>query len=140
MPAWRAGAAPGHIDKLLASGSQPARILHEIGDRCPLIAGLFPGQAQRAARATGVFPRSLDRRLYGRIPVRRRGGGSAMSTPHSSVARPVELRQLSGDWPGLDALARHARDAPPVAGRFTVRCCSTRRQGCSDTLRRRHGR
>ena len=101
-----------YLEALLARGRQREQALRETGDRCLLIAGLFPEQAQRrnvsltyfldlgvaAYRAEADHVRTALGALY-----------SQLAAAFTALVRAlVELRRLSGEWNGLDPLGRHA--------------------------------
>ncbi len=101
-----------YLEALLAHGSRRAQALRETGDRCLLIAGLFPEQAQRRRVSLGYFI-DLGIAAYTAEAEHVR---AALATLYRHLAAAftalvralVEMRRLSGDWQGLDALARHA--------------------------------
>lgn len=101
-----------YLEALLASGSQRAQALRDTGDRCLLIAGLFPEQAQRRRVSLGYFL-DLGIAAYTAEAEHARTALAALyrhlAAAFATLVRAlVELRRLSGDWQGLDALARHA--------------------------------
>ncbi len=101
-----------YLEALLAQGSQRTRALRETGDRCLLIAGLFPEQAQRRRVSPGYFldlgitAYTAEAELVGKALAALYRHLAAAFT--ALVRALVELRRLSGDWQGLDAFARHA--------------------------------
>jgi hypothetical protein len=101
-----------YLEALLAHGSQRARALRETGDRCLLIAGLFPEQAQRRHVSLGYF---LDLGIAA-YTAEAEHVGVTLATLYRHLAAAftalvralIALRRLSGDWQGPDAMARHA--------------------------------
>lgn len=100
-----------YLDALLMQGRLREEALRETGDRCLLIAGLFPEQALHrnvslayfldlgvsAYRAEAEHVRSALSTLY-----------QHLATAFTSLVRAlVELRRVPGEWQGLDALGRY---------------------------------
>ena len=78
-----------YLEALLAQGSQRTRALRETGDRCLLIAGLFPEQAQRRRVSPGRATTASE-------PVSRRCLRSRMSSTYSMQNVPLRPATVPG--------------------------------------------
>lgn len=84
--------------------------LRDVGDRCLLLAGLYPEQARRRHVSLSYFC-DLGRTAYSELAVQVREAlrtlyGRLASAFTTLVGVLVEVRRLSGDWRGLDPLGR----------------------------------
>ena len=101
-----------YLEALLHDGSRREQALRETGDRCLLIAGLFPEQAQRRRVSQGYF---LDLGIAA-YTAEAEHVRAALATLYRHLAAAfaalvralIALRRLSGDWQGPDPLTRHA--------------------------------
>lgn len=101
-----------YLDALLMQGRLREDALRDTGDRCLLIAGLFPEQAQRRNVSLGYFL-ELGVAAYRAEAEHVRAALSTLykhlATAFTSLVRAlVELRRFSGEWRGPDALGRYA--------------------------------
>ncbi len=101
-----------YLDALLAQGRTREQALRDTGDRCLLIAGLFPEQARRRNVSLDYFL-DLGAAAYRAEAEHVRAALGALylhlAVAFAALVRAlVALRSLSGEWHGLDALARYA--------------------------------
>lgn len=86
--------------------------LRDVGDRCLLLAGLYPEQAERRLVSLDYFV-DIGRSAYDHLSVQLRAG---LAELYGQLARAfselvrilVEVRRLSGQWSGLDPLQQLA--------------------------------
>ncbi|UXI68717.1 hypothetical protein [Tahibacter amnicola] len=108
----------GHVlalDYLAAledSGHARRENLRDVGDRCLLIAGLFPEQAERRLVSLGYFL-DMGSRAYGELADAARTAWAELfrrlaATFARLVRVLVEVRRLSSDREVLNAFGRHA--------------------------------
>lgn len=93
-----------------ASGSDRGLRLRDVGDRCLLLAGLYPEQARRRHVSLDYFC-NLGRTAYEELSAQLRQVlrllyGRLSAAFHALVRVLVEVRRLSGSWQGLDLLGR----------------------------------
>lgn len=89
-----------------------SRALQDVGERCLLIAGLYPGLAQRR-RVSQSYYIELGQGAFRQLADEAR---RAIADLYAGIARQfarlvrvlIELRALSGEWHGLPPLERHA--------------------------------
>jgi hypothetical protein len=98
------------LTSLDTPGSQQSLRLRDVGDRCLLLAGLYPEQARRRHVSLDYFC-NIGRSAYDRLSLQLRqtlrGLYGRLSTAfHALVHVLLEVRRLSGQWHGLDPLAR----------------------------------
>lgn len=112
-----------YLDALSRRGALREQALRETGDRCLLIAGLYPEQAARRRVSLSYFL-DLGSAAYAAEAEQPRSALAALyrhlAEAFARLVRAlVELRRLSGEWKGLDALAAHAlgRSDPARAAR-----------------------
>lgn len=82
--------------------------LRDVGDRCLLLAGLYPEQAERRLVSLDYFV-AIGRSAYDDLAAQLRAG---LAELYAQLARAftelvrilVEIRRLSGQWAGLDPL------------------------------------
>jgi len=99
------------LEALLKDGRQREQELRDVGDRCLLIAGLYPQLAERRHVPLRYFL-DLGRGAYDQLGCELR---AALAALYAQLARAfaqlvrvlLEVRRLSGDWPGLAPLDRH---------------------------------
>jgi hypothetical protein len=99
------------LEALLKDGRQREQELRDVGDRCLLIAGLYPQLAERRHVPLRYFL-DLGRGAYDQLGCELRATLAAL---YAQLARAfaqlvrvlLEVRRLSGDWPGLALLDRH---------------------------------
>jgi hypothetical protein len=104
--------AIGYLEALQRCGRARSQALQDVGERCLLIAGLYPELAERRRVSLGYYV-ELGQGAYRQLAEDAR---QALAELYQSVARQfarlvrvlVELRMLSGDWKGLKPLDRHA--------------------------------
>jgi hypothetical protein len=104
--------AIGYLEALQHSGRVRSTALQDVGERCLLIAGLYPELAERR-RVNLRYYLDLGQGAYRQLAQEAR---QALAELYDSVARQfarlvrvlVELRMLSGEWKGLKPLDRHA--------------------------------
>src|SRR5688572_546372 len=109
------------LEALNAAGAQRKGELRDVGDRCLLIAGLYPDLAKRRRVPLSYFV-DLGQGAYDTLAGEMR---AALSALYAELARAfaqlvrvlVEVRKLSGEWRGLLPLDRHelAASAGPDA-------------------------
>lgn len=107
------------LGALLKDGKQREQELRDVGDRCLLIAGLYPELARKRRVSLDYFIQ-LGQGAYDQLGRELR---AALSTLYAHMAaRFAELvrvllavRQLSGEWQGLDPLQHHELEL--VSGR-----------------------
>ena len=100
------------LEALQRDGRQREDELRDVGDRCLLIAGLYPELAQRRRVPLAYFV-DVGRSAYDQLASELR---AALAELYAQLARAfaqlvrvlVEVRQLSGEWQGLAPLDRHA--------------------------------
>lgn len=100
------------LEALQREGRQRSDELRDVGDRCLLIAGLYPELAQRRRVPLGYFI-DVGRGAYDQLASELR---AALAELYAQLARGfaqlvrvlVEVRQLSGEWRGLGPIDRHA--------------------------------
>ena len=100
------------LEALQREGRQRSDELRDVGDRCLLIAGLYPELAQRRRVPLSYFV-EVGRSAYDQLATDLR---AALSELYAEVARAfaqlvrvlVEVRQLSGEWRGIAPIDRHA--------------------------------
>lgn len=102
-----------YLDALhTAGGARRSQALQDVGERCLLIAGLYPELAQRR-RVSQRYYIELGQGAFRQLADEAR---RAMAELYEGIARQfarlvrvlVELRALSGEWRGLAPLERHA--------------------------------
>lgn len=98
------------LDSLRSSGASNGLKLRDVGDRCLLLAGLYPEQARRRHVSLDYFC-NVGRTAYDQLSVHLREAlrelyGRLSNAFHALVRVLVEVRRLSGQWQGLDPLAR----------------------------------
>jgi hypothetical protein len=99
------------LEALLKDGRQREQELRDVGDRCLLIAGLYPQLARRRHVPLRYFL-DLGRGAYDQLGCELR---AALAALYAQLARAfadlvrvlLEVRRLSGTWPGLDPIDRH---------------------------------
>lgn len=99
------------LEALLEEGRVREQGLRDVGDRCLLIAGLYPQLARRRHVPLRYFL-DVGRGAYDQLGSELR---AALASLYAHLARAFaelvrvlfEVRRLSGDWPGLDPLERH---------------------------------
>ena len=99
------------LGALQREGRQRSDELRDVGDRCLLIAGLYPELAQRRRVPLAYFI-DVGRSAYDVLASDVR---AALSELYAELARAfgqlvrvlVEVRQLSGEWRGLAPFERH---------------------------------
>lgn len=102
-----------YLEALHTAGSaQRSRALQDVGERCLLIAGLYPELAQRR-RVSQRYYIELGQGAFRQLADEaRRAAAELYAGIAAQFARLVrvlvELRALSGDWRGLAPLDRHA--------------------------------
>ncbi|SDD67085.1 hypothetical protein [Aquimonas voraii] len=102
-----------YLEALRTAGSaQRSLALQEVGERCLLIAGLYPELAQRR-RVSQRYYIELGQGAFRQLAEEaRRAAAELYAGIAEQFARLVrvlvELRALSGEWRGLDPLERHA--------------------------------
>ena len=122
------------LQGLHARGSQRGEDLRTVGDRCLLIAGLYPEQAQQRLVSLDYFI-GLGAHAYAELAHAARAALGALyarlATAFARLVRVlVELRRLGGSDP-LDAFARHAlalADPGAEHGGLLLAPAPTRRQ------------
>jgi len=101
-----------YLDALhTAGGARRSQALQDVGERCLLIAGLYPELAQRR-RVSQRYYIELGQGAFRQLADEAR---RAMAELYEGIARQfarlvrvlVELRALSGEWRGLTPLERH---------------------------------
>lgn len=106
----------------IESARQRESELRDVGDRCLLIAGLYPELAKRRRVPLSYFV-DLGQGAYDQLASQMR---AAFASLYAELARAfarlvkvlIEVRRLSGEFAGLDPLDRHAlavRGAPEPA-------------------------
>lgn len=114
----RDAALGGHVlalDYLLSlqqHGSQRGTELRDVGDRCLLVAGLYPEQAEQRLVSLDYFL-ALGAHAYAELAAAARAAWAQLYTRLASafgrlVRVLLEMRRLSGEWDALAALSRHA--------------------------------
>jgi hypothetical protein len=99
------------LEALARQGTQREQRLRTAGDRCLLLAGLYPEQAQRRLVSLGYFL-DVGRHAYDELACQVKGSLAALYR-HLAAAFPqlirvlIQIRRLSGTWRGPDAFARH---------------------------------
>ncbi|HVF65319.1 MAG TPA: hypothetical protein VNE58_15125 [Casimicrobiaceae bacterium] len=96
--------------------------LRDVGDRCLLIAGFYPELAQRRHVPLSYFV-EVGRGAYDQLASELR---AALADLYAQLARAfaqlvhvlIEVRQLSGQWRGLQPLDRHALALQGEPGAF----------------------
>jgi hypothetical protein len=112
------------LEALVKDGRQRQDDLRDVGDRCLLIAGLYPDLAKRRRVPLRYFL-ELGSGAYDTLSQELR---AALAALYAQLARAfsdlvrvlLEVRRLSGDWHGPDAIARYelclsGRTVDPVA-------------------------
>jgi hypothetical protein len=100
------------LEALLKAGRRREQELRDVGDRCLLIAGLYPELAQRRHVPLRYFL-ELGQGAYDALGCELR---AALAQLYAQLARAfsvlvrvlLEVRKLSGEWGGLAPLERHA--------------------------------
>ncbi len=100
------------LEAMQREGRQRSDELRDVGDRCLLIAGFYPELAQRRNVPLSYFV-EVGRGAYDQLAIELR---AALSDLYAQLARAfaqlvrvlIEVRQLSGEWRGLQPLDRHA--------------------------------
>lgn len=100
------------LSALERGGTLGGQELRDVGDRCLLIAGLYPELANRRSVPLSYFT-DLGRTAYDRLAQQT---GRAVAELYQTLVRVftrlvrvlVELRQLASERPLLDPLTRHA--------------------------------
>lgn len=105
--------ALAYLEALQTAGNARRSLaLQDVGERCLLIAGLYPGLAQRRRVSQGYYI-ELGQGAFRQLADEAR---RAVAELYAGIARQfarlvrvlVELRALSGEWRGLAPLERHA--------------------------------
>lgn len=107
------------LEALQCSGRRRGEELRDVGDRCLLLAGLYPDLAQRRRVDLGYFI-ALGRGAYAQLADELR---AALAGLYARLAQDFErlvrvlmaVRALSGEWRGPDPLAAHALALAPSA-------------------------
>jgi hypothetical protein len=94
------------------AGQLQAQNLRDVGDRCLLLAGLYPEQAERRLVSLSYFV-DLGRNAYDQLAAHLKAG---MAELYGQLARGfnelvlvlIEIRKLSGHWRGPTPLQNHA--------------------------------
>lgn len=99
-----------YLDSLVSAGRNKDHKLRDVGDRCLLLAGLYPEQARRRHVSLSYFC-DLGRNAYGELAAQMREAlrnlyARLADAFNSLVGVLVEVRKLSGQWQGLDPLGR----------------------------------
>lgn len=99
-----------YLDGVGTAGSNKGLKLRDVGDRCLLLAGMYPEQARRRHVSLDYFC-NLGRTAYEELSVQLRLAlrelyGRLSCAFHALVRVLVEVRRLSGDWQGLDPMAK----------------------------------
>lgn len=97
---------------LECSGKQREEALRDVGDRCLLLAGLYPEQAQERMVSLNYFV-DLGRGSYDQLAAHLRAG---LADLYQHLARSfaqlvrvlVQVRMLSGQWLGLQPMDEYA--------------------------------
>jgi hypothetical protein len=123
------------LEALQREGRPRRDELRDVGDRCLLIAGLYPELAQRRRVPLEYFI-DVGRSAYDQLACELR---AALAELYAQLARGfaqlvrvlVEVRRLSGEWRGLAPIDRHALalaggDADAFAGAVVVPAGSNR--------------
>lgn len=100
------------LETLLRDGRAREAALRDVGDRCLLIAGLYPDLARRRRVSLRYFV-DLGQGAYDQLGQELR---AALADLYAALARQfaklvrvlLEVRKLSGDWHGLAPIDRHA--------------------------------
>lgn len=100
------------LEAMLKGGRLREQELRDVGDRCLLIAGLYPELAQRRHVPVRYFL-ELGQGAYDQLGCELR---AALAALYAQLARAfsvlvrvlLEVRKLSGEWSGLAPLDRHA--------------------------------
>lgn len=100
-----------YLETLLNAGTLREQQLRDVGDRCLLIAGLYPELAERRRVSLRYFV-DLGQVAYDQLAHQAR---EVWSTLYAHLARRfaqlvrvlVEIRGISGDWQGLSLFDRH---------------------------------
>jgi hypothetical protein len=121
------------LEALQRSGRRREDELRDVGDRCLLLAGLYPDLAQRRCVDLGYFI-ALGRGAYAQLADELR---AALATLYARLAQDFDrlvrvlmaVRTLSGEWRGPDPLAAHALAlaGTPDAGERVVRAAAPKR-------------
>lgn len=98
------------LDGAQSTGRHKDLKLRDVGDRCLLLAGLYPQQARRRHVSLSYFC-DLGRNAYSELAAHLR---QALRSLYARLADAftslvgvlVEVRRLSGEWSGLDPLGR----------------------------------
>jgi hypothetical protein len=98
------------LEALNAAGKQRAEDLRDVGDRCLLIAGLYPDLAKRRRVPLSYFV-GLGQVAYDQLANELR---AALASLYAELARAfaqlvrvlIEVRRLSGEWRGLLSMDR----------------------------------
>ena len=99
------------LEALQRSGRRREDELRDVGDRCLLLAGLYPDLAQRRRVDLGYFI-ALGRGAYAQLADEMR---AALARLYAQLAEDFDrlvrvlmaVRALSGEWRGPDAFASH---------------------------------
>jgi len=100
-----------YLDGVTTQGGRHKGLkLRDVGDRCLLLAGLYPEQARRRHVSLNYFC-DLGRSAYGDLAAQLRETlrllyGRLAQAFTALVTVLIEVRKLSGDWAGVDPLAR----------------------------------
>lgn len=111
------------LDGLALRGELGSDRLRDVGDRCLLLAGLFPGQARRRSVDEGYYL-DLGRSAYGELGARRRDALADLYlrlaeafAPLVRILRHVRADGAGNDSPEVAAMAgASVRPRLPVAG------------------------
>lgn len=96
------------LDSMALVGKQREQALRDVGDRCLLLAGLFPEQA-RARRVSVQYFCALGRSAYDELSAQTRAAlrqlyAQLAETFQALVRVLIEVRKLSREWRGPDLL------------------------------------
>jgi hypothetical protein len=121
------------LEALQRSGRRREDELRDVGDRCLLLAGLYPELAQRRRVDLGYFI-ALGRGAYAQLADELR---AAIAALYAQLAQDFDrlvrvllaVRTLSGEWRGPDAFARHdlALASAPTADDARIHARAPRR-------------
>lgn len=99
------------LEALLLEGKLREQELRDVGDRCLLIAGLYPEVAQKRSVSLDYFIQ-LGQGAYDQLAQELK---AALATLYANLAQRfaelvrvlIAVRQLSGEWKGLNCFQRH---------------------------------